>query len=66
MRTSRLAALCLTVALPALAHPGHDDHAEMGLLEGLWHLLTQPDHLAMLLGAVAMGVVLVRQLRRRR
>ncbi len=31
----------------ALAHPG--DHRA----SGLWHLLTEPDHLAMLAGVVA-------------
>ena len=35
----------------ALAHPG--DHAQTGL----WHSLTQPDHLGMLVVAVAVAAV---------
>jgi hydrogenase/urease accessory protein HupE len=38
------------VATPALAHPG--DHS-YDLAKSLFHLLTQPDHLAMLAVAIA-------------
>lgn len=46
-------------ALPgaALAHPG--PHGG-GLLEALLHLLGEPDHLAMLGGAIAVGLLLAR------
>lgn len=64
MSASRLAALALTAATQVQAHPGHDAHADMGFFEGLLHLLTQPDHLALLVGAVAMVGVLVRRRRR--
>jgi hydrogenase/urease accessory protein HupE len=39
-------------ASQAFAHPGHADAPAMGVLQALQHLLTQPDHLAVLaLGA---------------
>jgi hydrogenase/urease accessory protein HupE len=64
MPVSRLAAFaasaCALVATPIQAHPGHDAHADMSFFAGLVHLLTQPDHLAMLAGAVAMVVALRR------
>ena len=44
----------------ALAHPGHDTAPAMGFFEGLVHLLTQPDHAAML------GIVVVVALAARR
>ncbi|MEZ5648961.1 MAG: hypothetical protein R3E87_00255 [Burkholderiaceae bacterium] len=59
---SAVASLLLTaLPAPAFAHPGphvHDD--------GLWHLLTQPDHLALLALAVGLGVGLARWLGSRR
>ena len=53
----RAAAVALfLVAASAHAHPGH------GIAE-LWHLLTEPDHLAMILlpVAIAAGLVLLRR-----
>jgi hydrogenase/urease accessory protein HupE len=53
----RAAAPALLAAVSAaLAHPGHDTAPTMGFVEGLLHLLTQPDHAAMLVLAVAAGV----------
>ncbi len=46
----------------ALAHPG--DHA-FSMLNSLVHLLTEPDHLAMLMAAAALvGVILYKRKRR--
>jgi hypothetical protein len=62
-----------TAALPlsasagaALAHPGHDTSPQFGLIDGLLHMLTQPDHLLMLAGAIAVALAGVRVLRTRR
>lgn len=59
---------CLTALLAflptaALAHPG--DHFHTGLFANLRHVLTEPDHLAML-GAAAVFVALVIYLRKDR
>lgn len=51
MRALPLILLTLVTA-PALAHPG-EHHAN--LLATLWHLLSQPDHLALLALAVGIG-----------
>ena len=53
--------LLTTLAAPASAHPGPHAHDD-----GLWHLLTQPDHLALLALAVGLGVGLARWLGWRR
>jgi hydrogenase/urease accessory protein HupE len=50
-RTSGIAGLAalsgaLMAAVPAFAHPG--EHEGMTLAQGLHHLVTEPDHLAML------------------
>lgn len=52
--------LALLAAAPgaAFAHPG-EHHG--GLLDALMHLLGEPDHLAMLLGAVVVGLLLARR-----
>jgi hydrogenase/urease accessory protein HupE len=56
-------------ALPALAggsafaHPGHHASTTLGFIEGLVHLLTEPDHLGMLAVGVATAVVVLRRLR---
>ena len=55
----RLAALLLTLPSAALAHPG--DHTGLGLR----HLLTEPDHLAMLAAVVVVAAVILRKLRSR-
>lgn len=51
-RSLTLAALFLPTA--AVAHPGDHSHA------GLLHLLTEPDHLAMMAGAAAVLIVALR------
>ena len=43
-----VSAVLVAAAAPAHAHPGHDTAPAMGFLEGLVHLATQPDHVAML------------------
>ncbi len=50
----------------ALAHPGHDTAPAMGFFEGLVHLLTQPDHVAMLGTAVVVALAARRAWRSRR
>ena len=47
----------------AIAHPGHHAAPAMGFFEGLQHLLTQPDHVALLALAVGMAVVVARRAR---
>ena len=62
-----LVALASTLgAAPAWAHPG--DHGTLGLLASLAHMASEPDHLALAAGAVAVGVLLARRVfaRRRR
>ena len=54
--------LLATIAPAALAHPG--DHHE-GWMATLVHLLTQPDHLALLLLAAGAGWAGARMLARR-
>ncbi len=44
----------------AHAHPGHDTAPAFSLLEGLVHMLTQPDHLLMLAGAAGFAVAAIR------
>ncbi|HEV7384160.1 MAG TPA: HupE/UreJ family protein [Phenylobacterium sp.] len=54
--TLRLAAFAFALFAPtlALAHPG--DHSAMGFAQGLHHLVSEPDHLAMAaLAVVAVG-----------
>ncbi len=60
LRTAGHALLALLAAAPgtALAHPG-EHHG--GLLDALMHLLGEPDHLAMLLGALVAGLLLARR-----
>jgi hydrogenase/urease accessory protein HupE len=61
------AALPLLCAGVAAAHPSHDASAHaFSLLDGLVHLLTQPDHLLLLAGAAAVGVAGARAWRARR
>jgi hydrogenase/urease accessory protein HupE len=50
-------------ATAAFAHPG--DHA-LPVLNSLSHLVTEPDHVAMLVGAAAVAFVLLRMLRARK
>jgi hydrogenase/urease accessory protein HupE len=54
-RRAAAPAALLAVADAALAHPGHGTHTTDGLLASLAHLITQPDHLALLAIAVAAG-----------
>jgi hypothetical protein len=53
-----LAALIL-MPLPVLAHPG--EHAG----DGLWHFLSQPDHLAFLMLVLVIAVAIVKLWSRR-
>jgi hydrogenase/urease accessory protein HupE len=64
-RTAAALAATLGAAGTALAHPGHvETPVGGGWLEQIVHLLTEPDHLALL--ALAVGVALVaRRLARR-
>ena len=54
----------LLAAGTALAHPGHDTAPAMGFWQGLEHLLTQPDHLGLLVAALGVGVFALRAWRR--
>ena len=54
----RLTAVLSAIATPALAHPG--DHAATGLV----HLLTEPDHLAILALAGLVVAFVVYRVRR--
>jgi hydrogenase/urease accessory protein HupE len=68
-RTCARIAASLMATLPAVAaqaHPGHDATPTLGFFEGLVHLLTQPDHLAMLAIAVVLGRAATRAWRARR
>lgn len=69
MNTTRFlarAAAPLLATGSALAHPGDSSAHAMAFLEGLVHLLTEPDHLAMLGVAVATAVFVVRRVRAQR
>ena len=44
----------LLLGQPALAHEGHHSG---GAANGVWHLLTQPDHWLLLFGLIATGLV---------
>jgi hydrogenase/urease accessory protein HupE len=69
MSTTRFlarAAAPLLASGAALAHPGHGSAHALEFFAGLLHLLTEPDHLAMLGVAVAAAVVAVRRVRARR
>jgi hydrogenase/urease accessory protein HupE len=65
VRRVALALPSLLASGAALAHPGHDTAPSLGFLQGLMHLLTQPDHLGMLAAAVVIGVAALRSVRRR-
>jgi hydrogenase/urease accessory protein HupE len=64
VRRAVLALPGLLASGAVLAHPGHDTAPAMGFWQGLEHLLTQPDHLGMLLAALGIGVFAVRAWRR--
>lgn len=64
-RRAALWATGLAATGAAQAHPGHDSAPSMGFIDGLMHLLTQPDHLWILAGAVALGVMAARGWRQR-
>lgn len=66
-KTTLAAAAALVLATTgASAHPEHGITSAMGLWEALVHLLTQPDHLALLVGAAVAVGLLIRQRRRSR
>lgn len=52
--------LLAAVVLPAQAHPG-EHHA--GWFATVWHLVSEPDHLAMAAIAVVVGVAVAKALR---
>ena len=54
-----LATLLCALPSAALAHPG--DHSGLGMR----HVLTQPDHLAMIVGAVVVAALTLYKLRSR-
>ena len=54
--------LLALVALPALAHPG-EHHA--ALLSTLWHLFSEPDHLALIGIVLLVGIGAARIAQRR-
>jgi hydrogenase/urease accessory protein HupE len=53
----RLITLLAVLPTTALAHPG--DHSHIGFIGNLRHLLTEPDHLAMLAAAVGVAAVVI-------
>ena len=57
-----IAILLSLAALPAFAHPG--EHHQ-GMLATLWHLVSQPDHLALIGIAVIAGAGSAFVMRRR-
>ena len=66
LHAPHFASLTLLAAAPlASAHPGHDTAPALGFFEGLVHLLTQPDHVAMLMGGAVVAVLALRALRAR-
>lgn len=58
-RTALLASAVFAITAPALADPGH------GMTGSLVHLLTEPDHLAIIAVLAAVGWYSFRRLRRR-
>jgi urease accessory protein len=67
MKLRSLAPVALLAASGlALAHPGHDTAPALGFFEGLVHLLTQPDHVAMLGSAIVVALAARRAWRARR
>ena len=50
----------------AAAHPGHTATPTLGFMDSVVHLLTQPDHVAMLVLAVVVGVAGAKAWRARR
>lgn len=60
----RIAALAAAVMLPVVAGAHQGAHADQsGAAAMLWHLISQPDHALMLLGAVFAGIYLYRKRR---
>jgi hydrogenase/urease accessory protein HupE len=55
----------LLASAAALAHPGHTTAPAMGFWQGLVHVLSEPDHLGMLMAALVIGVIAVRTARAR-
>jgi len=53
-------ASALLVTTSAIAHPSREH--QQGVVDGLWHLLTQPDHLLMLLAGLAVVLYTKRRL----
>ena len=66
MKLRILVPVLVAAGASAFAHPGHDTAPAMGFFEGLAHLMTQPDHVAMLGGALVAALVARRVWRGRR
>ena len=60
IRASVLALVSLTSSLATQAHPQAGAHQHLSLVEGLWHFITQPDHLALLAGASVVAFLIWR------
>ena len=52
LKQSLLVGTGLLLSTAAFAHPSVEHHA--GFVQGLWHLLSEPDHLLMLLGGLSL------------
>jgi hydrogenase/urease accessory protein HupE len=67
LHPTRMTPLALLAAAPlsGWAHPGHDSAPALGFVDGLVHLLTQPDHVAMLVGGAGLAVLVLRGVRAR-
>lgn len=59
LKQSLLAAAGLLLSTASFAHPSAEHH--LGFLQGLWHLLSEPDHLLMLLTGLTLFWVIKRQ-----
>lgn len=59
LQQSFFTAAGLLSSAAAFAHPSAEHH--LGFLQGLWHLVSQPDHLLMLLAGFALFWFIKRQ-----
>lgn len=66
IRRAVIAACVALAPLAASAHPGHLDQPVHGVAQAIAHLLSEPDHLAMIAAAVAIGLLARRITRRGR
>lgn len=59
LKQSLLAGAGLLLSATALAHPSAEHHFDF--LHGLWHLVSEPDHLLMLLAGLTLFWFIKRQ-----